>query len=148
MPIPDFNTEGLLPPGLYDCTLEELRERFGSFQGSDRRCRLFDRLESFVQEAKRAGVVRALIVDGSFVTDIDDPGDIDVIVVSLASDELPADLRPAEYNVLSKRHVRRHFGLDVLLAQEGHSRLLKYIEFFSQVRNKPATCKGLLRLTL
>lgn len=148
MPIPAFIPEGLLPPGIYDCTLEELRERFGSFQGSDRRCRLFDRLEAFVREAKGTGIVRALVVDGSFVTDVDAPGDIDVIVVSLASDELPADLRPAEYNVLSKRHIRRQFGLDVLLAQEGHSRVAKYIEFFSQVRNKPDIRKGLLRLTL
>jgi hypothetical protein len=130
MPIPAFTTDGLLPPGVHDCTLDELRERFGSFQGSDRRCRLFDAFEAFVREAKGAGVVRALIVDGSFVTDRDDPGDIDVIIVSLSSDELPAELRPAEYNVLSKSHIRRNYGLDVLLAHEGHSRLSKYIDFF------------------
>jgi hypothetical protein len=97
---------------------------------------------------KASGVVRAVIIDGSFVTDIDNPGDVDIIVVSLPGDRLPADLRPAEYNVLSKRHVRRRFGLDLMIAQEAHPRLEKYIEFFSRVRDNPDVRKGLLRIAL
>src|SRR5437763_745258 len=50
MPIPDLNADGLLPTGLFDCTLEEIRQRFGSFQGSERRPHLFARLEQTVEQ--------------------------------------------------------------------------------------------------
>jgi len=148
MPIPALTLDGLLPEGIYDCSLAEIGERFGQFQGSDRRCRLFQRLEDYVREAKVTGVVRAIIVNGSFVTDKDAPSDIDLIVISLAVGQLPAVLRPAEYNVLSKRHVRRQFGMDMLLAQEGQSELTEHIDFFAQVRNRPELRKGLLRIVL
>jgi len=42
MPIPALNEHGLLPAGIHDCTLDELKSRFGSFQISDRRNQLFE----------------------------------------------------------------------------------------------------------
>src|SRR4051812_22441896 len=98
MPIPSLTPAGMLPEGVHDCSLVEIAERFGRFQQSDRRCRLFERLDSYIREAKASGVVKAIIVDGSFVTDKDAPSDIDLIIVSLAQGQLPAVLRPAEYN--------------------------------------------------
>ena len=71
MPIPAFDEHGLLPVGVHDCTLDEIKASFGSFQGSqgsDRRPQLFAKLESFVAEARAARLVRSIIVDGSFVT--------------------------------------------------------------------------------
>jgi hypothetical protein len=44
MPIPDLDQGGFLPPGVHDCSLEEIGERFARFQVSDRRMRLFDKL--------------------------------------------------------------------------------------------------------
>ncbi len=35
IPIPAFTPDGLLPEGIYDCTVEELRRQFGSFQVTD-----------------------------------------------------------------------------------------------------------------
>ena len=148
MSIPALTSDGLLPEGVHDCTLDEIRERFGQFQRSDRRCRLFDRLEAYVRDAQRSGVVKAIIVDGSFVTDKDVPSDIDLVVVAPPPGILPATLRPAEYNVLSKRHVRRQFGMDMLLAQEGQTEVAEHVEFFSQVREHPELRKGMLRLAL
>jgi hypothetical protein len=148
MPIPSLTTDGFLPEGVHDCTLAEIGERFGLFQRSDRRCRLFERLAEYVGNAQASGVVKAVIVDGSFVTDKDIPGDVDLIVVSLPRDILPVNLRPMEYNVLSKRNVRRRYGMDVLSAQEGELEVDEHIEFFSQVRNRPEICKGMLRIVL
>lgn len=148
MPIPALTDEGLLPEGIYDCALADIGQRFGQFQMSDRRCRLFEQLTAYVREAKASGVVRSIIVNGSFVTDKNAPSDIDLVVVSLAAGQLPAVLRPAEYNVLSKRHVRRQFGMDLLLAQEGQREVTEHIEFFAQVRNRPDLRKGLLRILL
>jgi len=48
MPIPPLNTHGLLPVGIHVTTLDEIRLRFGLFQGSDRRPRLYDRLEQLI----------------------------------------------------------------------------------------------------
>jgi len=48
MPIPALNADGLLPAGVFDCTLPEVRVRFGAFRGSDHRARLFARLEELV----------------------------------------------------------------------------------------------------
>ena len=93
MPIPTLTADGFLPEGVHDCTLVEIGERFGQFQRSDRRCRLFDRLAEYIQDAQTSGVVNAVIVNGSFVTGKDVPSDIDLIVVSLPKGLLPASLR-------------------------------------------------------
>jgi hypothetical protein len=148
MAIPALTPDGFLPEGIHDCSLVEIGERFGQFQRSDRRCRLFERLEAYIREAKTSGVVRAIIVDGSFVTDKEAPNDIDLIVISLPKGTLPGILRPGEYNVLSKRHVRRQFGMDMLLAQEGQLEVKEHVTFFSQVRNHPELRKGMLRIDL
>ncbi len=148
MPIPALNEDGFLPDGVHDCSLVELRERFGQFHQSDRRCQLFDRFADYLREAQTSGVVRAVIVDGSFVTAKAIPNDVDLIVISLAKAALPSILRPMEYNALSRRHIRRTYGMDVLLAQEGESEVEEHIEFFSLVRNRPETRKGMLRIAI
>ena len=61
----------------------------------------------FVREARACGLVVAVLVDGSFVTAKPDPNDIDCVVVVSATHDYAADLRPDEYNVLSKRRVRQ-----------------------------------------
>src|SRR6266581_4212971 len=103
MPIPALESSGLLPVGVHDCTLGEVRSRFGSFQGSDGRPRLFAKLEAFVAEARASQIVRSLLVDGSFVTTKPTPNDIDLIVVVPGDHDLAADLRPAAYNAVSKK---------------------------------------------
>jgi len=116
VPIPAFNEHGCLPEGVHDCDLAEIKLRFGSFQGSDRRAQLFAKLESFMAEAMAAGLVRTVLVDGSFVTAKPEPNDIDLILVVPANHDFAADLPPTEYGILSKRRVHRRYGLDLLVA--------------------------------
>ncbi len=71
--IPPLNKNGLLPEGVHDCTLQEVAERFGSFQGSDRRPELWVRLIEFVREVKASSLVEEILLDGSFVTAQPDP---------------------------------------------------------------------------
>jgi predicted nucleotidyltransferase len=146
MPIPALTADGLLPEGIHDCTLDEIRKRFGSFQRTDRRCRLFERLESFVRAAKACGIVAAVLVDGSFVTDKDVPSDVDVIVVLRTDHDYDAVLRPMEYNVVATGQIRRVFRIDALIARDGSKELDDFVEWFAQVRNRPGVCKGMLRL--
>jgi hypothetical protein len=79
MAIPALDPNGVLPAGVHDCTLEEIKSRFGSFQGSDRRPQLFSRLETFLTEARGVEIVQSVLVDGSFVTAKADPNDIDLL---------------------------------------------------------------------
>src|SRR5260370_172145 len=62
MPIPPLDAPGFLPVGVHDCTLDELRVRFGLFQGTDRRPFLFQKLQNLVAEARAARFCRSLLV--------------------------------------------------------------------------------------
>lgn len=147
MPIPEFDDRGLLPDGLHECAMEEVRERFGRFQRTDQRCKLYDALAAFIGDVRSAGVVRWVAIDGSFVTAKPDPGDIDMVVVLPPDHDFDAELLPVAYNVLSRRRARRCYGIDILVAAEGTPELGAYIEFFREVKQKPGERKGILRLT-
>jgi hypothetical protein len=54
MPIPTLNENGLLPEGIFDCTLAEIRMHFGKFQQTDQRPRLFLRLEELFETMQRS----------------------------------------------------------------------------------------------
>jgi len=68
MAIPELTADGFSSAGLFDSSIAELRRQFGSFQGSDRRPRLFARFEELVTAMQRSGLFEAVVVDGSFVT--------------------------------------------------------------------------------
>jgi hypothetical protein len=84
--IPDFNEQGYLPPGVFGATLEEIAERMG--RESELRRVQMESLRWLADLARRAGVVR-IIVDGSFVTDVYEPNDVDCVL--LIGPDYPAD---------------------------------------------------------
>jgi hypothetical protein len=102
VPIPDFDENGFLPPGVHPCTLEEVQERFGRARVNFQRPELFAKLQEYVKEAKSAGIVRAIVLDGSFVTDKVTPNDIDMVVVLWEDADMPTQSPPFQYNVISK----------------------------------------------
>jgi hypothetical protein len=148
MPIPELNSDGLLPTGIFDCGLAEIKSRFGAFQVSDQRPRLFARLQALVTAIKAGDLFSALIIDGSFVTAKPGPNDIDLIAILRAGLNLERDLPMSEYALLSRAMLRRRFGFDVVVAEQDSSLYRTYVDFFSRVREAPALRKGLLRLTL
>ncbi|MEO7730958.1 MAG: hypothetical protein ABIY55_08315 [Kofleriaceae bacterium] len=80
MSIPALTSDGLLPEGIHAAALPEIEERFGSQNA--RRVELFGKLTSFSTLARSFQLFSTMIVDGSFVTDKPDPGDIDVVLVA------------------------------------------------------------------
>lgn len=148
MSIPESNEHGLLPEGIHDCTVEELQARFGRFRSSDRRPRLCQRLLQFIEELRRAHLARGLLINGSFVTDLPSPNDIDLILVLPTDHDIQAELTPAAYNLASKRKVRSRFGFDMFVAREESVEYRKAVEFFSRLRNSPDRRKGILRVRL
>jgi hypothetical protein len=148
MSIPALNADGVLPPGIFDCTLAEVRERFGSFQISDQRRRLFARLEELCGAMQRSGLFKALLVDGSFVTGKSAPNDIDLVAVLRPGHDFERDLPMSEYALVSRAMLRRRFAFDVLIAEQDSQPCRTYVDFFSRVRDNPGVRKGILHVNL
>jgi len=83
--IPDFNNQGLLPPGDYELTFDELRNSIlvhgpssGGSSNWDRKWRLtlIDNCEKLVSQLHQIGITD-IYLDGSFVEQKDHPNDID-----------------------------------------------------------------------
>lgn len=84
--LPDFDVDGLLPPGDYELSLDELRASLlvvGPRDAQPRpnwdqawRRHLVDNLSVLVGQLRSVGVAKVFI-DGSFVEDKDHPNDID-----------------------------------------------------------------------
>lgn len=110
--------------------------------------RLAQKLEMFLAESKAAGIVRALIVNGSFVTAKPAPNDIDLLLVLSVGHDFHADLGSAQYKVVDRGRVRRTFGFDVLVAADGSAKYEALVRFFQRVRLQPGLTKGILRIEL
>lgn len=76
--IPPFNEHGYLPPGIHAATLDEVAARFGH-ESEVRRVQM-ESLRWLVDLARRAGVDR-LVINGSFVTDVLEPNDVDCVLL-------------------------------------------------------------------
>lgn len=148
MPIPPLNSDGLLPAGIHEATLSEVRERFGAFRESERRVQLYGRLEQLAASLRGSHLFLAVIVDGSFVTAKLQPEDIDLIVVLHRSHDWAADLSASDYALFSRPALRRKFQFDVLFAAEGGADYERYIEFFGRVRDAASARKGMVRINL
>jgi hypothetical protein len=150
-----FDERGLLPPGVHDATLAEIEASFARFQKSDRRIKLFEKLNAYLTELGRTRWQCEVIIDGSFVMPpVDEPNDIDIILVLPADWDMFQELRPFEYNVVSSKFTRREYQMDVLPATAGSEAERQYRLLFQGIRIErceqfgwPAgSKKGLVRL--
>ena len=79
MPLPPFNENGDLPPGIHMAFLPEAVMRFGI--GTARRSVLARRLERIYTLAESTGYLVRFIIFGSFITDKPQPNDVDVFLL-------------------------------------------------------------------
>ena len=92
MPLPEFNEFGDLPEGIHAASLAEVVARFGS--GSAQRGDVTDRLRRICELAAAAGHLDRVLVFGSYVSDVTEPNDVDVILVmrnDFRSEDCPAE---------------------------------------------------------
>lgn len=148
MPIPQLLSDGLLPEGVHECTIEEVIERFGRFQESDRRPMLARELAAYFTELRSAGIGKYLIVDGSFVTGKPRPDDVDLLLVLRDDVDLNAPVPPFRYNARSKRYVRKHFHFDFFFGYDGDPTSTEYLALFRDVKYQPGLVKGYLKVAL
>jgi hypothetical protein len=106
------------------------------------------KFETFLTELRGSGIVRAVVVDGSFVTSREKPNDIDILLVLPAGHDFRAELGPAQYMVMDARRVRRIYGLDVFVVEDGSDDYMALARFFQRVRLQPGITKGILRIEL
>jgi hypothetical protein len=152
MPIPEF-ADNVLPEGVHECTFDEVEARFGRFQRSDRRMTLTARLRQYLSAAKQSGIVKAVIIDGSYVTNKDVPEDIDIIAVLSGEFDWAQELKPYQANVIDKAAIRRDYRFDGFSYKEGEPGLEKLVAVFAVVPEKYAgltakTRKGMVRVIL
>ena len=75
--IPAFNDFGLLPPGIHSCSLEQFQHVFAF---NVRRQQLFESLTQCLQSMHRESLTGAVLLDGSYATDKQDPSDVEVVL--------------------------------------------------------------------
>src|SRR6266478_3921091 len=76
--IPAFDEHGYLPTGVHPATLDEVEARFD--RESELRRVQMESLRWLVDLARRAGVAR-LVINGSFVTVVFEPNDVDCVLL-------------------------------------------------------------------
>lgn len=146
-----------LPDGIHDASLDEIEQLFGSFQRTSKRCSLFKKLAEFIDEVRKAGIASAVIIDGSFIMGcIDEPDDIDIILVLPPDWDLTKDLPPYQYNLVSKKDLKRKYPFDCKTVRSGSPEESEWIGFFRQVNVKwyepyqfaVGATKGLVRIAI
>lgn len=79
MALPNFNSKGELPEGVYQATIDEVIARFGT--GTPQRQEVSANLLRIYQLAKATGKLERLIIFGSYVTTKPSPNDVDIVLV-------------------------------------------------------------------
>lgn len=149
MPILPLTQSGLLPPGDHECVLAEVE---AVFVYNDRRRDLWKQLLSYLGELRSYDRITAIYLDGSFVTDKADPGDID-IVVKFDSIIAWVLLQTAHSELFAVKAIRQQYELDVYPhADNLREKEPDILEVFRQLRVEesqrrklpPGTTKGIL----
>ncbi|KGO12754.1 hypothetical protein NZ45_15950 [Clostridium botulinum] len=144
MAIPDFTIEGILPMGIYDASLNNIKEKFCSIGDVSKRNKLYNIFIRYLECLKKHKVEFEVYLDGSFVTNKVEPGDIDVLL--FYDNEYYNDKWE---ELIFDDLVRIKFpGIHVLsafLESDGKDFTL---DFAHDVSDKPGLRKGLIRVIL
>jgi hypothetical protein len=143
--IPAFTNLGTLPPGEHPITWVELLELFGQ---TPHRAMLLGGLRAGLEPLRLAGSHRVWL-DGSFITNKEKPGDIDVAYDDARLDwELLQRLEPTLLDLANARAAQKRkfncefFAVSWAAEPEGTS----FLDFFQRDRNGQP--KGILVLEL
>jgi len=143
MAIPAFNTDGFLPEGVHLATDAEVTFRFGT--GNRRRNWLAMRVRRWTELA-RAVKAKRLLIDGSFVTDKEEPNDVDaVVLIPIDFDDLVANCFEPALELKEMIESRRP---EEIFTAEDDRDWKQWIEFFSRTREPNRRRKGLIEVIL
>jgi uncharacterized protein DUF6932 len=142
MPIPAFRPDGCLPEGLHEASEEEVAARFG--QSTSRREYLLGRLHRWLELARAVGA-RRFFINGSFVTDKAEPGDVDAVV--WLPDDWNAQLGAGEPAAIQLWEMIKSRQPEEVFAAVDASEWAEWLDFFSSLRNSTRR-KGVIEIWL
>jgi hypothetical protein len=130
----------VLPPGIYDATLEETAHRFAF---NARRVGLFQGFKQAYRSLRGAGC-NGVYLDGSYVTDKPHPGDFDGCWDPTGVD--PTKLHPVLLDFSEGRKQQKLiFGGELLPSSPDPDGRIPFVGFFSVDRETGGT-KGVVRI--
>jgi hypothetical protein len=135
--IPSFDAHGLLPAGVYDCSLADIKN---AFAWNAHRAKLFAAFETCYLQDIRANFSEPLLFDGSYVTDKNLPDDIDV-VLDLVNATNSVQIAALKYLTQRQKYLHTAFRVHFWINLPGVT--ADFRAFFQYVGTKTAKFKGL-----
>jgi len=135
--IPAFDDSGNLPPGIHPATLDEIETRFG--RGSEIREAQMQSIRWLMALVIRAGI-RRVILNGSFVTDIIEPNDVDCLLV------VDSGMQNAPQAAQADAEIRS--GLPYLDIQIGGQNEFDFFAKWRFARSRDNELKGMIEVVL
>ena len=114
-----MNHKPLFPPGIHDISESDLENHFlSSFPSSSTRQRLISGLKKYLKRLKSIGVKFEIWIDGSFTTEKEDPGDIDLVVFGSTTElnHLTPPKKSQLHALFDRVSIKNAIGCDVLFA--------------------------------
>ena len=132
----------LLPPGVHDATLKEVEERFAT---NEERKYLFEGFNRGVKNLRAAGC-KTVYLDGSFVSEKENPGDFDACWEPVGVDDGNLDRVLLDFSDKRRRQKLKYGGefFPSTLRAEG---VLTFLEYFQRDRHT-GQVKGIIRIRL
>ena len=124
MSIPSLDVYGLLPAGIHDCTLAEIAAAFAS---NPHRSRLYRDFASCLENEIRPRFNAPVYVDGSFVTNVESPNDIDV-VIDMAQASPEEQRRGLRFWHLHKKRLMMDYRVDFWLNMLGGQDMIVFFQ--------------------
>ena len=143
MAIPDFRDDGRLPEGVHLATEAEVTFRFGA--ATPRRRQLALRLRRWIELASGVSAKRFL-VDGSFVTAVDDPSDVDAVV--WLDDDFSTQVSRGDIAAVELEMIVLTRRPEEIYAADNQRDWDDWVEFFSRTREPDGRRKGLVEIEL
>lgn len=138
--IPDFNKHGNLPAGIYRESIDDIEKRFGL--NSKKRISLFKNFHNFLKLIIPFKTnIKQFLLDGSFVTAKENPGDIDCIILIKNNTRFTPEIVDKLLNA------KKLYNIHLFIHEERN--IKKYndlLAFFS--RNRDLKPKGVIEVIL
>jgi hypothetical protein len=145
LPIPPFREDGWLPIGHHPATWEEIVARFGGSAGS-RRAALTAKLLAWRDAVRACGVIAVLLLNGSYVSAKEEPGDFDVLLIGPPDIQGKKDANPVLSALLDTEEVERRYDCSLFYVPSDSAYLVDIITLWDVTEDKVA--KGSIEVKL
>jgi hypothetical protein len=125
--LPATNVDGDLPPGIHVAGWTEVEQRFG--QGTATRIRAVATLRRLYELAGRTAALRKFYIFGSFVSEVPDPRDVDVVLIMSGGFRLE-DCPWESRTLFSHANADARYGASIFWLREGMLSEARMREFF------------------